>query len=92
MSAAPAVEPSEAARASRAASRGEPGLKIGMRMGVALFNYYAVTMSAGPDMEFCRMVAWTSAGKRLVNLTVNWTNPATGQFYVRVNGYSNRLW
>ena len=62
-----------------------------MQMGVTLFNYYAVTMSSGPDMEFCRMVAWTSAGKRLVNFTVNWTQ-AAGQFYVHVNGYSNPLW
>jgi len=66
--------------------------RIGMQMGVALFNYSAVTMSSGPDMEFCRMVAWTSAGKRLVNFTVNWTNQAAGQFYVHVTGYSARMW
>lgn len=62
-----------------------------MQMGVALFNYYAVTMSASPDMEFCRAVAWTSAGKRLVNLTVSWTNQATHQFWVQVIGYSGRM-
>jgi S1-C subfamily serine protease len=66
--------------------------RIGLQMGVAVFKYDAGTMSRTPDMEFCRAVAWTSAGKRVVNYTITWLNRATNQFNVRVTWCSGQMW
>lgn len=66
--------------------------RVAMNMGVALYNYNAVTMNWTPDIEWCRAVAWTSSGKRVVNFTVSWTNKAAQQFWVQVTWYSRPIW
>jgi hypothetical protein len=66
--------------------------QVAMKMGVALYNYNAVTMSSMPDTEWCRAVAWTSSGKCIVNFNVVWTNRDIGQYLVTVTGYSRPIW
>ena len=54
----------------------------GRTLGVQVFKVDARTLRSTADKKFCAALLWTSAGKQVVNYTVEWMNRETGQFWV----------
>jgi hypothetical protein len=89
---APAPEPAPAPPATLPACD-SPGvtnvlIRIGLNLGAVVFRVQGGEVSSTADMRFCRGVAWTSAGTRIITYTVRWTNPAPGQYWVQLTWYS----
>jgi hypothetical protein len=54
----------------------------GRRLGIEVFKVDPRTLRSTTDKKFCAALLWTSAGKQLVNYTVEWMDRETGQFCV----------
>jgi hypothetical protein len=54
----------------------------GRTLGIQVFKVDPRRLRNTADKRFCAALLWTSAGKQVVNYTVEWMNRETGQFWV----------
>jgi hypothetical protein len=54
----------------------------GRRLEIEVFKVDSRTLRSTTAKNFCAALLWTSAGKQLVNYTIEWMNRETGRFWV----------